>query len=358
MNFIFLFYLMLNKKNSLSEINDNTKGLNHYKKVLSKNIFDSLSDDEKELFINQIDNIERDLEHKNTIKIRVRPWVIKLLCKIAWVHDIRGWAYRGDTVYVWHKSDLFNPQLLQHESIHVAQQKELWGFITWLKKTVKDMKKYKEIHWDSPYIKYESSTLTPMELEAYTHQADKWYLKNREPFAYKKYETPEGEQKSFKKIGDRNDTEIKNQFKEKSSVAKNVEYDLNRLDQIINENKNTERTMRVFNSVDKVIELESVLTLLKEKLFLLQKNTFSNEYSKQKYLEQYWDLVDKYNREINNQNLTYIFEDDFTDKEVIQDNISRLSKDIDTYRKEPTRFRLEPKKSNGESIEIEIPKKD
>ncbi|HCY20800.1 TPA: hypothetical protein DIC40_02925 [Patescibacteria group bacterium] len=138
-----------------------------------------------------------------------------------------------------------------------------------------------------------------------------------------------------------------------------MEYDLNRLDQIINENKNTERTMRVFNSVDKVIELESVLTLLKEKLFLLQKNTFSNEYSKQKYLEQYWDLMDKYNREINNQNLTYIFEDDFTDQEEIQNNISKLSKDIDTYRKEPTRFWLESKKSNkGESIEIEIPKKD
>ncbi|AHB41162.1 hypothetical protein P148_SR1C00001G0367 [candidate division SR1 bacterium RAAC1_SR1_1] len=69
--------------------------------------------------------------------------------------------------------------------------------------------------------------------------------------------------------------------------------------------------------------------------------------------------MDKYNREINNQNLTYIFEDDFTDQEEIQNNISKLSKDIDTYRKEPTRFWLESKKSNkGESIEIEIPKKD
>lgn len=291
---------MFNKKTSISKSNcKENNNLDHYKKVLSKNIFNSLSETERDIFINQIDTLEKDLEHKNTIKVRVKPPVIQLLCEMAWVHDIRWWAYRSDTVYVGHKSDLFNPQLLQHESIHVAQQKELWGFITWLKKTLKDMKIYREKHGDSPYIKYESSTLTPMELEAYTHQADKWYLKNREPFAYKKYETAEGEQESFKKIGDRNDTEIKNQFKEKSPVAKNVEYDLNRLDQIINENKNTERTMRVFNSVDKVIELESVLTLLKEKLFLLQKNTFSNEYSKQKYLEQYWDLMDKYNRGLN-----------------------------------------------------------
>lgn len=272
---------------------------------------------------------------------------------MAWVHDIRGWAYRSDTVYVWHKSDLFNLQLLQHESIHVAQQKELWGFITWLKKTLKDMKIYKEQHGDSPYIQYESSTLTPMELEAYTHQADEGYLQNREPFAYKKYEIPEGEQNAFKKIGDRNDTEIKNQLKEKSPVGKNVSHDLDKLEEIIEKTKDTERTMRVFNSVDKVIELEAITSLLKKKLDILEKKSYSKT-----DLDKFTTGKEKYAREINNQNLHYIFEEDFTDKEEILKTISRLSIDIHNYRKEPVKLWLEPKKSKqNKSIQVEIPTK-
>jgi hypothetical protein len=34
------------------------------------------------------------------------------------------------------------------------------------------MQNYKKTHGNSKYVKYESSTLTPMELEAYAHQAD------------------------------------------------------------------------------------------------------------------------------------------------------------------------------------------
>ena len=360
------------KKNKTSKINKTQpdlyhSDLHHYKKVLSNGIFNSLSESDKKKFFNQIKSVEKDLEHKNTIKIRVRPWMIKLLCKLARVHDIRWWAYRGNTIYVWHSSDLFIPQLLQHEGIHIAQQVELWWFKVWwfikrLVKTMKDMKKYKENHWDSPYIQYESSTLIPMELEAYVHQWEKWYLKDREPFAYKKYETPKWEQEAFKKIEMRNNTEIGKDLENKI----NVEYDLDRLQEITEKTKDTERTMWVFNSVDNIIEINNLLPILEKKLYLIQNNpdlyTFSDEIDRTKYQKMHWNIVDEFrklkfqhSREGYKYNIQYMFEDDFNNQEVVENAIKQLKEDLETYRRTPARFRLEPKKSNtNESIQIEI----
>jgi len=53
-------------------------------------IFDNLTEDDKQAFSKQIEQVEKDLEHKNTIKVKVRPGIIKLLCKAAHVHDIKG----------------------------------------------------------------------------------------------------------------------------------------------------------------------------------------------------------------------------------------------------------------------------
>jgi len=230
------------------------------------------------------------------------------------------------------------------------------------------MSEYKKTHGDSKYVKYESSTLTPLELEAYAHQADKDYLKTREPFAYKKYETPEGAQQVFKKIGARNDEDIKKQLKSKNPATKSVEYDIDRLDDIINTTKDTEWTMRVFNAVDDANEISNILPLLEEKLRLIKNHpdnqVFNTPKTKEKYLETYWDDVDAFKKKVNTyeweankHNITSKLEDDFTNEEAITETIGELKKKLDIYRKEPTRFRLESKKDKEDNIQIEIPPK-
>jgi len=347
--------------------------------VLSEEIFDTLTAEAKKEYIEQITSIEKDLTHERSLKIRVRPWIIKMLRKMANVHDIKAWAYRSDTVYLGHSADLFNPQLLQHEAIHVEQQAELskikliW-FIKWLIRTAKDMQNYKKTHGNSKYVKYESSTLTPMELEAYAHQADEWYLQTREPFAYKKYTTLKWEQEVFKKVGKRNDTEVRAQLEEQTKTTtedweqKKIIHDIKKLEQIIDETQNDERTMWVFNAIDHVNEITQVIPVLEKKLLLLQKDpelqTFSNDMDKEKYQEIYRNRVDEFNkqketydREINKHNIDYLLQDDFTNQEEIIKTIEKLKNDAINYQKEPTRFWLESKKSNTDNIEIEIPPK-
>ena len=74
-------------------------------------------------------------------------------------------------------------QTINHEKIHLAQQRELWlvGFyflyaMWWLK--------YRIFYGMDNTEAYHS---LPFEKEAYAHDADFKYLKNRERFAWSKY---------------------------------------------------------------------------------------------------------------------------------------------------------------------------
>jgi|GEM_PF-5754937 len=126
--------------------------------------------------------------------------------------------------------------------------------------------------------------------------------------------------------------------------------------------------MRVFNAVDDVNEASNVLSLLEKKLHLLQKAPdlvpFENNKKQEKYSEAYWNDVDEFNRlktkhdrEVNKYNTTSLLEDDFNDEEAIIQEIEKLTKQLDTFKKEPTRFRLESKKNKDDNIQVEIPLK-
>lgn len=126
--------------------------------------------------------------------------------------------------------------------------------------------------------------------------------------------------------------------------------------------------MRVFNAVDDVNELSSVLPLLKKKLHLIQKSpnlvSFEDNKKQEKYSEAYWNDVDElnklkneYDREINKYNATSLLDDDFNDEEAIIKGMERLTEQLNAFKKEPTRFRLESKKTKEDNIQIEIPPK-
>jgi len=79
-----------------------------------------------------------------------------------------------------------NERLINHESIHLAQQKELWviGFyilylMDWMKKLIISksfLSAYKSIRFEQ---------------EAYENENDLNYLKHRRPYAYRKYNIKE-----------------------------------------------------------------------------------------------------------------------------------------------------------------------
>jgi hypothetical protein len=72
--------------------------------------------------------------------------------------------------------------LINHEKIHLAQQKELWiiGFyILYLHDWIRGLIIYKNNLTAYKQIRFEQ--------EAYEHQANLKYLEHRRPYAYRKY---------------------------------------------------------------------------------------------------------------------------------------------------------------------------
>ena len=73
-------------------------------------------------------------------------------------------------------------EVLQHETIHILQQKEL--FVVFF---------YMLYGWDylRGYMKFRDKELAyrriRFEQEAYSHQATGYYLENRKPYSWKKY---------------------------------------------------------------------------------------------------------------------------------------------------------------------------
>ena len=273
----------------------------HYAKVFPWKLWDSFSSSQKEEWANQIDYLEKEVLGDKAIKICVRPRIIKKFAKLTWVPDFKWWWYWWDTVYLWHTSDLFNPQIVRHEWIHILQQREywttrLWWFISWVNESLfKGPKKYKKEHRGKKITLNDLSTKPRLELEAYSNQFDPDYMENREDNAYLEYDGKEWLQKWLRKIEKANYDLDKENLCEKLWTATdeknreellNAEHDLSRLDEIKNISK--DRDMYVFNYVEKINDILCVIKLLEEKVKQLKK---LDNLWKLKFEEE-WDLFD------------------------------------------------------------------
>ena len=84
-------------------------------------------------------------------------------------------------IYRYKKEDV-SPKLVNHETIHIKQQQELFviGFYVLY-----------VYYWLKNLIKYKNSSTAyyniPFEVEAYTHDQDLEYLSNRKKHAWKAY---------------------------------------------------------------------------------------------------------------------------------------------------------------------------
>ena len=104
--------------------------------------------------------------------VYTHSWIPRLLSIVVRVEGITLWPFvflRGTT----------NPLLLNHESIHFAQYKELWvfGFFgVYVYDFLRNL-----LGGNIPLVAYRKIRL---ELEAYDHEADFTYLDTRKPFAW------------------------------------------------------------------------------------------------------------------------------------------------------------------------------
>ena len=342
------------------------KSEKHYAKVFPGKLRNTFSDPQKEERAEQIDYLEKEVLCDKTIKIRVRPRVIKNFAKLTWVPDFKWWWYRWDTIYLWHTSDLFNPQIVRHEWIHILQQREFWSthfwwFLRWAKESLFDWpNKYKKEHKNKIISLNDLSTKPRLEMEAYSNQLDPQYIEGRKADSYKDYDGDKWIQKWLKKIEKANYTLDKSFLNEKLKIAielndremiLNTKYNLGKLDESKNYTKN--RDMVVFNYVDKINDILCVIKLLNEKLSQLK---ILQKLGNLKITEEWEEFDDKKNQfiatkklkksielfknEIANENLLYMFEDRFISITVIEETINELYKKCHEYRKAPTIIRL------------------
>ncbi len=319
------------------------------KKIIWKDIFFTFNDLDKSEFLNQIEGLEKDWLLENTIKIRVKPWFIALIRKLTGAHDIKWWAYRWTTVYVSDKEDLFNEELLIHEIIHVKQQSELsklkfiW-FIKWLILEWKAALKYKKDHTsasvsENVLIRQQSYVSIPTELEAYAYSDQKDYIQNRDKEWYKEYETQGGVQNIMKILEERNYKNI-----EKDLLSNSKIRDLDRLNELMDKTKNSERVLYVTNDVDEVVYLNSLRKLFEKKIELLESgDCFSEGYRR---------LRDKHHREALKFNLHIFLEDDFNDIGLLKKELEKINLNIKKYKRAPAKFWLEDINNKNKAIEL------
>ncbi len=315
----------------------NHKPIDHYKKVIGENLWNTITEDTKEIYKQQINYLENMVLAGKAIKIRVNPKMIHALQKMLWVHDFKWWAYRWTTVYLWHASDLFNEQMTRHEGIHVLQQKESWWFIPWLLEEAKEISNYKkENAWVNPNIKYDTTSKIPTEEEAYSNQINENYNTDREEKAYLKWW-----QKQIESVKEGNYNldkhKIENAIKNEEWVTKNLSnlyYDLRKLEETREQKWWSEKTtLRIFNYLDKIEDITRVIKVLEKKLeeIPMMKGN-SEELNK---------MIKQCNNEIANENVLYMVENEFTDKELIKETIKKLEQKSHDLRTEPTCIRLE-----------------
>jgi len=339
----------------------------HYAKVFPWELWKTFTASEKEERASQIDYLEKEVLGDKAIKIRVRPRIIQKFAKLTWVSDFKWWGYWWDTIYLWHTSDLYNPQIVRHEWIHILQQREywttrLWWFINWVNESLfEGPKKYKKEHKNEIVTNNDLSTKPRLEMEAYSNQLDPEYIENRENNAYLQYDGKEWLQKWLRKIEKANydldekilDENLKIATEEKNrEELSNLEHDFGILDEVKNVSKN--RDMYVFNYVEKIKDISCVIKLLEEKVKQLKK--LDNLWKL--HVEEEWDLFDDrknqyeaspklkkdielYRNEIANENLSYMLEDNFISIEVLEKTIKELYQKCHEYRKTPTFIRLE-----------------
>ena len=319
------------------------------KEILWNNIFKTLSEIDKSELLSQIERLDNIDIINNGIKIRVKPWFIKLLRKVLWVHDIKWWAYWWTSVYLGDKEDLFNEELLVHESIHVKQQAELskntflW-FVKWLIYSIDSMKKYKEENSDKKNVNYESTIMIPTELEAYAYSDNPSYILDRDNMAFKKYETNKNQKDVLGIIEDRNYKSIFNDLKFSGSLEK-----IDRLEEIMKKTKNAEYVLYIFNNVDEVNQLLKIEKLISTKLVESQ-NELKYDFNNKMHL-----LIEDCDRELNKFNLSYLFEDenpDIVSLNHLKEKLEEVRQKIKEYKRVPARFWLEDVKHRDSAIDL------
>ena len=320
------------------------KSENYYRNILGARLWKLLSYNTKKTFIEQINYLENDILAQKDIKIRVRPWMINFVKKITGVNDFKWWAWWWNTIYLWHASDLFNPQIVQHEWIHILQQQELWWFIPWLIEDLKECIFFKkENKITNPNIMYDFASKIPTEAEAYWNQAVKWYLNNRE----KKWFLKKGQQvKYFQRIIQANyEFDIK-RLKNLRKIALS-ENDKIKLAELDNDLKFLESTkydkvnfdtsiLRIYNHLDKIEDITRVIKVLQQKLNLLE--TGINNIRMVKKLDKMIKLTE---REAKNENVSYMLDSEYSDKKTIKQTIVELTQKCHEYRSMPTFIYIE-----------------
>ncbi|MBP7232405.1 MAG: hypothetical protein KBA28_10805 [Syntrophaceae bacterium] len=101
------------------------------------------------------------------------------IMRTRWVSRRRLAAINLFGVVFAPKGEILAPRTLNHEAIHTAQMKEmlfiffyLWYFLEWLFRLRRKTSAYRRISF---------------EREAYYHEHDKDYLKNRKPYHWIRY---------------------------------------------------------------------------------------------------------------------------------------------------------------------------
>lgn len=339
----------------------------HYAKVFPWELWKTFTASEKEERASQIDYLEKEVLGDKAIKIRVRPRIIQKFAKLTWVSDFKWWGYWWDTIYLWHTSDLYNPQIVRHEWIHILQQREywttrLWWFINWVNESLfEGPKKYKKEHKNEIVTNNDLSTKPRLEMEAYSNQLDPEYIENREDNAYLQYDGKEWLQKWLRKIEKANydldekilDEKLKIATEEKNrEELLDAEHDLDKLEEIKDISK--DRDMYVFNYVEKINDILCVVKILEEKLKQLKSlkaawklkideewDEFDDRKNQYKASPKLRKDIESYKNEIANENLSYMFEDNFISIDTIEKTIKDLYKKCHEYRKTPTFIRLE-----------------
>lgn len=320
-----------NKENLRESIHKPEK---HYKKIVSKELRKTLSDETKETYKKQIDYLEKDVLDGKAIKIRVRPKKIRRLQKLLWVHDLKWWWYWWSTIYLWHASDLFNPQIVRHEWIHVIQQKELWWFIPWLIENAKEIIRYKRKNKKTnPNIKYDLTTKIETELESYLNQLKTNYIADRKEKAFLKL-WQKWLAKTIKTSNNKLDNEIIqstiedlkiNLMKTKNFIDSEQVYqnltelnkDLERLEKT-RENKSNNidednSTLWIFNYLDKIVDITRVIKVLKKKLEILDKKEYKfKSTTKLNY------MIKRYQNDVAPTNIVEMMNNDYNDTKKIK----------------------------------------
>lgn len=147
-------------------------------------------------------------ESGGQVKCIVDTNFLKAFGKVTGVDYRWAWVL-WKWVIVWDAETLIREPLLRHEAIHCAQQRDMW-FYKRLRLSLKDSK-VKQFSWPEKWtasaVDYGTDNQAT-DLETYMNQFDPDYLPNRNPFDHEKYYNQEFLQSEYKRLRERELTEI------------------------------------------------------------------------------------------------------------------------------------------------------